>query len=182
MNYNLKILSYSDFQVFDAAVQACFDLSRRVYKTQLVSVTDDWQDLPKEHHQYMQEKKSLGTTMDETGNHQIFHTWVNPQFIRPSYKFYHTLVHELCHGYAGLQYGHAAHWRRWFYRVSWHLDQAKLMPKPASPLPMLCWNVEYIYNRKSENMMGTVLEAHKRAEEEHEQFLVNFEKRKAALA
>lgn len=182
MKYNLKILPYSEFEVFHAAVQAVFDLGRSPIPN-IISVTTEIPEAPLVHQKYLTKSGAMGVMMNRaSGTSSDLCLWINPQFKETSYFFYMVLAHELTHGYAGLQYGHAAHWRRWFYRVMYHLTEVDLLPPSEDPLNMVCWGVEYTYNRTCNNMAESVLEAFDRAEKDHEQFLENFEKRKMALA
>lgn len=117
--------------------------------------------------------------MEPEGSYQeYFNIWITPRYELATFRFYLTLAHELTHGYAGLKYGHNAHWRRWFYRVVWHLNEAKFFPHYKSGLLYDLMPVEYQYNQSPKHdPVLTTLEAFRKAENEHDQVMENYLKR-----
>lgn len=176
LKYNLSVISQEEFETFHTLVQSVFDEGRQVYHPKLMQVSTDWTEMPEVHHAYLTKSDCLGVCMSELGmENEEFHVWITPSYIAPMYKFYMTLAHELCHGYVGTRYGHNAHWRRWFYRVLWHLNEAKLIPEPESELKWVGVSVEYCYNYKPNvDPMLTIMEAFNKAKSEHSQVMNNF--------
>lgn len=179
MKYNLPVLSEDDFSDLHTFVQACFDLGRQRFSPTLKTVSNNWTDLPEIHHGYLAKCQSLGVAMTAPAEeHGDFHLWMTPQWETASQSFYNTLVHELVHGYAGLQYGHNAHWRRWLYRVRWHLNEAFMTPMYIHDLRMHCFNIGLTYNKSKENNeFDLLVEAFATAKEEHNQVMDNYWKR-----
>lgn len=161
-------------------VQAVFDEGHQRFTPQLMAIGTEVSWFPKCHQQYLVHSDSLGVTMEDYDEHQKeFHIWITPAYRAPVFKFYMTLAHELVHGYAGLKYGHNAHWRRWFYRVLWHLNESKLIPEPESSLGAICWSVGRTYNRTGLPSVEKALiqEAFQKAKSEHVQVVENYWKR-----
>lgn len=173
--YKLSVIPREEFEQFHTFVQAVFDEGRQRFSNQLITVSTDIDDFPTVHQGYLAKSDSLGVAMADWGkNNEEFHLWMTPSYKFPSFKFYMTLAHELTHGYAGLQYGHSAHWRRWFYRVLFHLVQAKMMPKPASGLELVFYSVESAYNHSSNDLHSLPIEALAKASSEHDKVLSNY--------
>lgn len=174
--YNLSVIPEEEFTTFHTFVKAVFDEGRQWYKPELMTISQDWADMPEIHHAEMRKSDCLGVSMaDEGMHHEEFHIWMSPSWAHPVFKFYMTLAHELCHGYVGLQYDHTPSWRRWFYRTLWHLNRAQLIPQPLDELKYVCITVELAYNLKPKvDPMLTILEAFHKAESEHDKVLDNF--------
>lgn len=116
--------------------------------------------------------------MEGRGDYQkYFDIWVNPSYKHDSARLRCTLAHELTHGYAGLKYGHNAHWRRWYYRVLYHLSNAGFIHYPD--LEDFMVGVEYLYNHSSSWSQGDRLvdEAISKANDEHNTVTTNYLKR-----
>ena len=169
MKYNLSLLSEEDFQQYHLFVKACFAESvHRRYTPELATVSSDWSDFPKSHQISLAESDSLGMTMSDFGEvNRKFHIWMTPSYRSPSTQFYKTLLHELCHGYAGLTQGHNAHWRRWYYRVLAHAVWGNILD---IKLPETCYAVERCYNSVGD-LMSLPIEAANKAKEEHDRVM-----------
>lgn len=180
-DYNLPILPQEEFDLLHTFVLAIFDQGRQRFKMDLKTVTVDPYECPENHLNYLLTSDSLGVSMTARFRPEEFHIWINPAYKKPVFKFYMTLVHELVHGYAGMSYGHNAHWRRWFYRTLWHLHEVGFIPRPVDELKMVCLSVEYTYRNGEARIyvdpMLTILEAFSKAEKEHDQVKANYFKR-----
>lgn len=173
--YDLSILPVDQFEPVHAFVRAVFDQGRQRFKMDLATVTSSVAQSPQAFWDYLNKTDSLGVSMKAEGETEKFHIWITPSYKQPLFKFYMTLVHELVHGYAGMQYGHNAHWRRWFYRTLWHLVEAGMMPAPEDELKYVCTTVEHAYNYTPKlDPMLTILEAFHKAESEHDQVMKNY--------
>ena len=173
MKYGLTQISKEEFDNLHAFVRACFDQGYQRRDPPLlksISIHHSW--APQEHQEYLARNDSLGVTM---GTHE-FDIWITPAYKGPVFKFYMTLAHELVHGYAGLKYGHNAHWRRWFYRVLFHLVEAKIIPTPESDIQSVLLSVELSYNPKwwQSGAAGLVDEAINKAQQEHSKVLDSY--------
>lgn len=159
-------------------VQACFDEGRQQFSPKLRRITTENVGFVPVHEAYLKKTSSLAVTMEGYGDYQKkFDIWVTPQYKTASPKFYMTLAHELTHGYAGLKYGHNSHWRRWFYRVLWHLNSAGYF-NPESPIEDILFSVECAYNVSSlKGGIELLDEAVAKAGVEHHRVLENFAKR-----
>ncbi len=179
--YKLSLIPREEFNNLHSFVQACFDEGRQKFNTKLKTISTDIDDFPACHRPYLARCDALGVSMADRGmTNKEFHIWITPSYEKLSYRFYMTLAHEMVHGYAGLQYGHNAHWRRWFYRVLWHLNEAKMIPEPESELRMVAFSVECSYNHSTDytkSLHALPVEAFAKAEEEHGRVLKNFWKR-----
>lgn len=176
MKYDLPQISEEEFDRFHAFVQSVFDQGRQRFSPELQRITTVNEGFHPEHAAYLKSTDSLAVTMENRGEHQEkFSIWVNPAYKEPSFRFYTTLAHELTHGYAGLKYGHNSHWRRWFYRVLWHLDRSAMIPASEEPLRLVCYGMGLQYNTVSSSQeLYLVDEAFAKAEEEHPQVEDNF--------
>lgn len=176
LNYNLSVISEDEFTTFHTFVQAVFDEGHQWYKPKLMTVSQAWADMPEIHHATMKNSDCLGVSMADAGMaREEFHVWMSPSWEWPSFKFFMTLAHELCHGYVGLQYDHTPNWRRWFYRTLWHLNKQWMLPQPEDDLKYVCVTVEHAYNtRPKVDPMLTILEAFNKAESEHDRVLDNY--------
>lgn len=178
MKYGLTQISKEEFDNFHTFVQACFDQGYQRRDPPLlksISIHQSW--APTEYQGYLAKSDSLGVTM---GTHE-FDIWITPSYQSPVFKFYMTLAHELVHGYAGLKYGHNVHWRRWFYRVLWHLVEAKMIPEPESTPAEVLFSVERVYNQKywEPSAQALVDEAMAKAIDEHEKVMASYWRRLA---
>lgn len=179
MKYGLSQITEDEFDRLHQLVLSVFDEGRQRFSPTLATVGTDISWFPQCHRAYLAKHQALGVTMEDLGARQEeFHIWITPAYVGPVFKFYMTLAHELVHGYAGLKYGHNAHWRRWFYRVMWHLHAAGFIPEPESELQAVLWGQGISYNR-SGNEFNLVTEAFAKAEEDHDKVLDNFWKRTA---
>lgn len=170
-------MTEAEFHELHTFVQACFDQGHQRFHPRLRRITTAKTGYSPSHEAYLKTTTSLAVTMEGMGDYQKeFDIWVNPAYTKNTPRFRATLAHELVHGYAGLKYGHNAHWRRWYYRVLWHLQKADLL-KIRDLSDFVC-SVEMAYNQVSWNS-GIVLlcEAQEKAEEEHKDVLQNFWKR-----
>ncbi len=173
--YDLTTISHDQFDILHTFIRSVFDQGRQRFTINLATMTNQAGLCPEYHWPYLFKTDSLGVSMTARGNSSEFHVWINPSFREPLFKFYMTLVHELVHGYAGLSYGHNAHWRRWFYRTMWHLVQAEIIPAPEDELKYVCTTVEHSYNQSPKiDPMLTILEAFNKAESEHEVVKTNY--------
>lgn len=183
MRYGLTQISEEEFEKLHTFVRACFDQGRQRFSPRLVTISTEAEWFPEEHRPYLADCSSLGVTMETREKHQEeFHIWITPQYTQPVFRFYMTLVHELVHGYAGLKYSHNAHWRRWFYRVMWHVISADIIPKPESSLEQVLFSVECSYNGGAQpywqsGALDLVREASAKALSEHNVILDNYWKR-----
>lgn len=166
--YDLEVIGFLEFDLIHTYVQSIFDQGRRRTDVKLKTMTNKIAHCPQGHWPYLAESDCLGVSMTDHGKPDEFHVWINPAYKAPVFKFYMTLAHELTHGYVGLGYGHNAHWRRWFYRVLWHLVESKLIPEPEDALKFVCISVEHAYNHVLKvDPMLTILEAFNKAQSEH---------------
>lgn len=176
LRYDISVISQDEFEDFNNLVLSVFDEGKQWYKPKLMTVSHNFLEMPKIHHESMAKSTCLGVAMaDEGKHHDEFHIWINPQWRAPVFKFYMLLAHELCHGYVGLQYDHTPSWRRWFYRTLWHLNEARMVPKPEDELKYVCVMVEMEYNKKPKvDPMLSILEAFHQAEREHDKVMDNY--------
>lgn len=173
--YNLGLISEEQFNDLHDFVRAVFDQGRQRFKSELRIISNDASDFPGDR-EYLQNCGSLGVCMEPQGAYQkYFNIWISPNYAWPSRRFYMTVAHELTHGYAGLKYGHNAHWRRWFYRVWFHLNKANFLPW-TSPDPMYdLLSVEHQYNQTvTIDPVLTIREALNKADKEHDQVMENY--------
>lgn len=176
--YDLDVIGPLEFDLLHTYVKAIFDQGRQRFDMRLATMTNKVALCPQAHWPYLTKTDSLGVSMTEIGKPEEFHVWINPQYKKPLFKFYMTLAHELVHGYVGMKYGHNAHWRRWFYRVLWHLVEAEFIPEPQDPLKYVCITVEHAYNHVLRvDPMLTILEAFSKAKSEHEAVNENYFRR-----
>lgn len=176
--YDLPALDVVEFQQLHSFVKAVFDEGRQRFKMELATVTNQIAMCPPSHWPYLTKCDCLGVSMQAQGKPEEFHIWINPAYKKPVFKFYMTLTHELVHGYAGLQYGHNSHWRRWFYRTLWHLVEGSMIPMPEDELKYVCCTVEHAYNHTPKlDPMLTILEAFNKAEGEHDKVKANYFRR-----
>ena len=177
LKYGLTIIPEEEFNRFHALVQSCFDQGRQRFSPTLETIGTDISWFPSCHRAYLAKHEALGVTMEDLGVRQEeFHIWITPAYQTPVFKFYMTLAHELVHGYAGLKYGHNAHWRRWFYRVMWHLHAGGFLPEPENELKMVLWGQGLSYNRVS-GELELVTEAFDKARRDHSKVLDSYWKR-----
>lgn len=178
MKYELPQLSEDEFNTFHTFVKACFDQGRQRFSPELRRITTERDGFSPHHTAYLKTTDSLAVCMEGFDDYQTqFDIWVNPQYKEASPRFFMTLAHELTHGYAGLKYGHNAHWRRWYYRVLWHIKAAGFF-KPEDPVEHLMYSVECMYNQASlRSGVELIHEAMTRAESEHSQVMSNFSRR-----
>ncbi len=175
MKYDLSVISREEFDTIHTFVQAVFDEGRQRFSPTLMTVSTNIKDFPPVHQAHLAKCDSLGVAMSDFDKAKDeFHLWMTPSYKLPAFRFYMTLAHELTHGYAGLQYGHSAHWRRWFYRVLSHLVIAKMIPKPASPINMLLFSVESCYNHAGGDLFALPVEATAKVNEEHDRVMQNY--------
>lgn len=179
MRYGLTQIPQSEFDTLHTFVKACFDEGRQRFSPTLETIGTNFTWFPEVHQDYLASNVALGTTMEISEEHQKkFHIWITPQYKEPVFKFYMTLVHELVHGYAGLKYGHNAHWRRWFHRVMWHAIAAKVIPEPDSSVDLVLYSVECNYNYGTpESAYQLVRESISQAWKEHSKILDNYWRR-----
>lgn len=179
MRYGLPQISQGEFDNFHKFVQACFDEGRQRFSPELVTIGTDINWFPQLHQAYLAKDTSLGVTMEDYGEYQSkFHIWINPAYKEPSFRFYATLAHELVHGYAGMKYSHNAHWRRWFYRVLYHLMGSELIPQPLDSIRMVCYGLGINYNHRSASSeLQLIDEAFVQAQKEHPKVLENYWRR-----
>lgn len=182
MKYNLPVLERTDFERLETFVAACFDQGQQRFTAQVKTVSNQWEDHPKYSHGFLKGRKSLGLAMqgpgDKTGE---FHLWMHPHWHTATQPFHSTLLHELVHGFTGIQYGHSAHWRRWLYRVRWHANEARMTPLHIKDLRMHCFNIGLTYNKSDTSKeMDLLVEAFHTAEKEHERVLKNYWERLSA--
>jgi hypothetical protein len=170
-------MTEAEFHEFHTFVQACFDQGRQRFHPELRRITTDKTGYSPEHEAYLKTTTALAVTMEGRGDYQkAVDIWVNSSYYRNGPRFRATLAHERVHGYAGLKYGHNAHWRRWFYRVLWHLQKADLLG--LDDLASFTCGVELTYNHVSWTSGNLLLcEAAEKAEAEHSQVLENYWKR-----
>lgn len=178
MKYDLTQISEEEFRVLHTFVQACFDQGKQQFSPVLTRITNQNEGFDPHHMEYIAKDGALAVTLENRGDYQTrFQIWVTSAY-KASFSFYQTLAHELVHGYAGLKYGHNAHWRRWYYRVMWHLIEAKMIPTPESPLREVCFQTGLGYNYTSAKAeLDLIDEAFTKAEEEHDHVLQNYWKR-----
>ncbi len=157
-------------------VRACFDEGRQRFHPTLTRITIHNSGFRKDHAEYIEKDQCLAVALENGGLQKNFSIWVNPSYTGDCYWFRATLVHELVHGYAGLRYGHNAHWRRWYYRVMWHMAQTGYLIINPDKLENLCLDVGLNYNYVG-GELTLVREAFAKAESEHSQVLSNFWKR-----
>lgn len=179
LKYNLPLISRNDFDMFHTFVQSVFDEGRQRFNPRLNIISNQWVDFPEPDDVYLSNCTSLGVCMEPPGAYQsYFNIWINPSYKDPVFKFWMTLAHELTHGYVGAKYGHNAHWRRWFYRVMWHLNETFLIPEPEDSLFSICICQEFTYNQSIKlDCALTVREAFSKAEKEHDKIKTNFIRR-----
>lgn len=179
MKYELPQISEDQFTDFHSFVQSCFDLGRQQFDPKLTRITTVNKGFNPLHAEYLRKSDALAVTMENHGDYQKrFQIWVNPCYKEPSFGFYMTLAHELVHGYAGLKYGHNAHWRRWLYRVMWHLDRSSMIPEAVDGLELVCFNTGLRYNYTNHKAeLDLIEEAFRVAEQEHDKVEENFWKR-----
>lgn len=176
-DYNLQVIPQYEFNLIHCFVEAIFDQGRQQFDMKLMTITDQISLCPQKWWEYINKEQPLGCSMPDP-DPEKFHIWMNPAFKLPYFKFYMVLLHELTHGYAGMQYGHNSHWRRWYYRVLWHCVKAEMIPKPVDQLKYVCVMVEKEYNRTVKvDPMLTILEAFSKAEKEHDQVMSNYFRR-----
>lgn len=177
MDYELPQMSREEFTEFHEYVRACFDQGRQRFNPELRRITTDPTGFDPEHEAYLKTTESLAVCMEGRGDYQEqFDIWVNPSYKEDSARFRLTLAHELTHGYAGLKYGHNAHWRRWYYRVLYHLHSAGFIEGPSIGTFMV--QTESRYNTVS-LLQGNLLiqEAVEKADSEHNTVTTNYLKR-----
>ncbi len=177
MKYDLPQMDEAEFVQFHTLVQACFDQGRQRFHPQVRRVTTNKTGYSPSHETYLKTTTALAVCMEGFGDYQKeFDIWVNPAYVKNTPRFRATLAHELVHGYAGLKYGHNAHWRRWYYRVMWHLQKAGMMG--LRDLAAFCHGVEYAYNQVSFISGDQLLvESAERAKEEHSKVMASYWKR-----
>lgn len=194
MLYRLNAISEEEFNRFHSLVRAVFDQGRQRFDGRLRTVTDDPTLFPKSEQEYLAQNKALGVTFKLRGEEfGTFHIWMNPAYAEPSFSFFNTLAHELCHGYAGVGYGHNAHWRRWYYRVMYHLwengfistpDEDPTDPDryPGETLEIMCYAKGFQYNRidSSQDELGLVREAFAKAKSDSDKVKENYFRRTLA--
>lgn len=177
MKYGLSQITEDEFDRIHSMVLAVFDEGRQRFSPTLATIGTDIDWFPTVHRAYLAKHQALGVTMEDLGQREEeFHIWITPGYREPLFKFYMTLAHELVHGYAGLKYGHNAHWRRWFYRVMWHLHESGMIPTPESELKAVMWGQGLSYNRVS-GEFELVTEAFEKARKDHHKVIENYWKR-----
>lgn len=177
MKYELPQMDEAHFMEFYTFVLSCFDQGRQRFQPQLRRITTEKTGYSPHHEAYLRETTALAVAMEGMGDYQKeFDIWVNPAYGKDNPRLRATLAHELVHGYAGLKYGHNTHWRRWYYRVLYHLQHADLLG--LENLPEFVYNVELSYNQVSVRQGETlIIESANKAKEEHAQVLKNYWKR-----
>jgi hypothetical protein len=111
----------------DALVRATILASGRVDQWNSPRrVTSNLEDLPK----YYRDKvaRSLvvegqhlrAATSPSPNNQREFDIWFHPEVVGTNPRFTSTVLHELCHGYLGVEKGHNEQWRRLHARVLYH--------------------------------------------------------------
>lgn len=176
-SYQLSMMEKADFDIFHSVIQATMDQGRKRSNPELVRITTENEGFIEEHSDYLEKEKPLGCTMIINGDYDRFAVWMNPSFVDHR-NFRITLAHELTHGYVGVAYQHSAHWRRWFYRVLWHLDRQDLLKIEPDDDPLMhiafYRGIQYVRNTEHyyrERLL--VEEAFEQAEAEHDNVLAN---------
>lgn len=106
--YQLPMMDRGDFDELYGFVRQCF----RVSKARLPELS--WIDTNESvvlglFPSYFRDKGSpLACTVAPVHNYNHFQVWVSPAHAEDNFRFRTTLVHELCHGFAGLQHIHMA--------------------------------------------------------------------------
>lgn len=174
--YNLPQIDEKVFEAFNTMVQACFDQGKQRSEHRLLTISTEVAHLHKTHAAYVNKHQPLAVAIAAGKHLEDFNVWVNPQYKEDSFKFRLTLAHELVHGYAGIQYGHSAHWRRWYYRVVTHLYMAEFIPEPVDKLPVVLWGTGMRYNHTGDKRqeIDLVTEAMAKAKSEHDDVIENF--------
>lgn len=182
VRYDLTTISRAEFNNFHSAVQAVFDQGHQHFSPELLTMTSSPDSFPKQEQADIAKYQAMGLTFKLSGEeHGTFHIWINPAYTVPSWGFYDTLAHELVHGYAGVGYGHKAHWRRWYYRTMWHLKDLELMDVPDD-LDLLCYakGIGYNHSPHKQKELHLVWEAFSRAEDDRDKVRENYFRRISA--
>jgi hypothetical protein len=116
-----------DFTRADALVRATLLASGRVDQWNSVRrVTSDPQHLAKS------DRDKVTRSIDTNGErlraatipcqHSAyeFDLWFNPDVVDGTDRFKATVIHELCHVYLGVEFGHQERWRRLYARALYH--------------------------------------------------------------
>lgn len=173
--YQLPQMPKSEFKEFNNFVRACFDQSKARKVPELKRIDVHVKGHHPRHVKYIEKFQPLAVTVVSGKDMDTaFSIWVNPAYRDDTFKFRMTLAHELAHGYAGVKYGHSAHWRRWFYRVMWHLDSAEFLPEHEDPLSLICFASGHLYNHSDKSERHLVEEAFEQADREHKDVLDSY--------
>lgn len=126
MKYNLPFPE-DDFTRADALVRATLLASGRIDVWNTVRrVTSDLNELPKFYRDKVTRSLELEGDMlraaasPSPNNRLEFDLWFNPAVVDNGDRFRATILHEICHGYIGVEKGHTEQWRRLYARVLFH--------------------------------------------------------------
>ncbi len=155
MKYNLPGFPIEDFKRADALVRATLLAGGRVdiWNTPR-RVTSSIEDLPKFYRdkvtRCLNEGEMLrGASNPSPNNRHEFDLWFNPDIVGTTDRFQATVLHELCHGYVGVEKGHESPWRRLYARTLFHHHHAVAPIEHRSSLVDLA-NWSYTKRAKSE--------------------------------
>jgi hypothetical protein len=179
VKYNLGMVNQSEFENLNHLTLACFDQGRQVYRPRLTQISTEISEMPDIHQPMLAKGGALALTMSTWGTrHETFEIWVTDRFKPGSYNLYQTLVHELVHGYAGLALGHNINWRRWFYRVLWHADEAGMLPPHGDDLRAICFSIACRYSQKEAwRELGLIDQTFEQAQKEHTKVMNDYLRR-----
>lgn len=123
ISYDLLGFDEQDFADADRLVRATLISQGRVpSQNRLVTITQDWGKLKRQDREYAKANNGTDAICFVGSRPETFDVWVNPNLNPDTAYFRETLVHELCHGYVGIAYGHRPRWRNFFARTLSHYD------------------------------------------------------------
>lgn len=127
MRYNLNGFTEPEFQRLDHLVKAVILSSGPVDTWHTIRrVTSDLNDLPKSYRDKVTRALELEGELlraicsPSPNNDYEFDLWFNPAVLDNTSRFQATILHELCHGYIGVDKGHNDQWRRLYTRTLFH--------------------------------------------------------------
>jgi hypothetical protein len=82
-------------------------------------LTDVWEEMP-EYRDRVAKDSTVGLCCARGSQIKAFDIWLHPNFIDNAEGPEITFMHELAHGFTGLDYGHQLYWRRFFTRLVYH--------------------------------------------------------------
>lgn len=180
--YGLKMIPQEEFDGINQLVLAVLDQGRKLDRPKLTLITSDSSGMTADDRKYIAKHKPLGCTFAPAMGYTEFQTWIMPAFNDSQY-FRAVLLHELVHGYVGIQYNHGPQWRRWYYRVLWHAINAGFLnlDRLQDSVQDLCRDLTCIYFQNDAKELALITEAIARSEAESDKVSDNLFRRLTSL-